>query len=102
MSRLSSTTTNPAACRPAPARAEKLAHAAAAEKHARFADIRLVGQRRRVERKEHDIVASRLQLGRQRVVSQAAAAVHPRRACRNKEDLHMLLALCNARGRYRK
>src|SRR5688500_9747285 len=73
----------------------------AAEEDARFADVRLVGQRRRIERNEHDVVSTRFQLCGERVVAQATAAIHSRRACGDEKDLHML-ALCNARGLYRK
>ena len=60
----------------------------AAEEHAAAADVRLVGQRRRVDGQQRDVVAARHQLGGQRVVAQAAAAVHRRRAGGEREDAH--------------
>ncbi len=51
----------------------------AAEEHVVLADVRLVGARRRVDRHQRDVVPAREQLGRQRVVAQAAAAIHARR-----------------------
>ena len=60
----------------------------AAKQHLIAADVDLVGGRRRVERQQRDLVAARQQLDRQRVVARAAAAVHPRGAGGDREDLH--------------
>ena len=43
---------------------------------------------RRVEREQRDVVTAREQLDRQRVVAEAAAAIHARGAGCNGEDLH--------------
>ena len=49
----------------------------AAEEHLlRPADVVFVGQRRRIEREQRHLVAERDQPRRQRIVAQAAAAIH--------------------------
>ena len=45
-----------------------------------LADVALVGAGRGVDRRQHDVVAAREQRGRERVVAQAAAAIHLPRA----------------------
>ena len=50
--------------------------------------LRLVGARRRVDRHERHVVPARQQFRRQRVVAEAAAAIHPCRAGGDREDLH--------------
>ena len=61
----------------------------AAEQHALAADVGLVGIRWCVQRQERDVVAARQKLHRQRVVPRAAAAIHPRGASRDRQNLHM-------------
>ena len=63
-------------------------HADPAEEHLLAADVRLVGLGRRVDRRQHDVVAAPEQLGRERVVAQAAAAVHAAGAARERQDAH--------------
>ena len=60
----------------------------AAEQHLGLADVPLVGQRRRVERQQRHVVAAREQLDGQRVVAQAAAAIHPGGAGGDGQNLH--------------
>src|SRR5262249_35637061 len=60
----------------------------AAEKDALLADIRLVGRDRCIRRNEQRIVALALQLGDERVVVHAAAAVHPGGAGGDVGDAH--------------
>src|SRR5215216_2687825 len=61
----------------------------AAEEDAPAADVRLVRQRRRVERHEHNVVPARQQLRRQRVVAQTTPAVHLRGPGRDVEKAHV-------------
>jgi hypothetical protein len=48
----------------------------APHQHVVAADVRFVGQGGRVDGLQHHVVPARQQLGRERVVTQAAAAVH--------------------------
>ena len=52
------------------------------------ADVALVGPRRRVDRRQHDVVAAREQLRGQRVVAQAAPAVHLPGAAGERQNPH--------------
>ena len=54
-----------------------------------LADVALVGARRRVDRHQDDVVTAGEQLGRQRVVAQAAAAIHRPRSARKRQDPHV-------------
>src|SRR4030095_11084375 len=47
-----------------------------AEEHVTAADVALVGARRCVDRRENDVVPAREELRRERVVAEAAAAIH--------------------------
>src|ERR1041384_467175 len=50
-------------------------------------DIWFVGERGRVNRQEHHVVTTRDQLGSHRIITQAAAAIHPARsACEIKDS----------------
>ncbi len=60
----------------------------AAKQHAIAADVGFVGIGRRVERQQRDVVAARDQFDRERVVARATAAIHPRGAGGNGQDLH--------------
>src|ERR1039457_515728 len=53
-----------------------------------FADVRLVGARRRVKRQQNDVVALSLELRGQRVVAQASAAIHSGGAGGERKDFH--------------
>src|SRR2546423_584664 len=55
-------------------------HADAAEQYLVPADVRLVGESRRVNGQEDDVVPLTLDLRRQRVVADTAAAIHLRSA----------------------
>ena len=61
----------------------------AAEQHLLAADVGLVGIGRRVERQQRHVVAAAQQLDRQRVVARAGAAVHPRGAGGDRQDIHI-------------
>src|ERR1044071_7183979 len=58
-------------------------NADATEENFVYAYVRLIGQRRRVERKQNYVVALRDQLRRESVVAQTTAAVH---ACGSRGD----------------
>src|SRR4030095_13616572 len=62
----------------------------AAEEDAPAADVRLVGQGRRVERAQQDVMAARQKLRRQRVIAQATPAVHLRGPGGDVENPHMI------------
>ena len=61
----------------------------AAKQHLGPAHVRLVGQQRGVEGQQRHVVAARDQLGGQRVVAKAAAAIHPAGPRGDGEDLHL-------------
>jgi hypothetical protein len=59
-----------------------------AEEDLLAADVLLVGLRRRVHGRQHDVVAAAQQLGGERVVPQAAAAIHGAGAAGERQDPH--------------
>ena len=63
-------------------------HADASEEDLVRSHVGLVGERRGVDRKQDDVVPLALQLGGQRVVADAASAVHLRGAGGEGQDLH--------------
>ena len=63
-------------------------HADAAEQHVPAADVLVIGQRRRVDRDQGHVVTPRHQLDGQRIVPEAAAAIHPCGTGCDRQDLH--------------
>src|SRR5215475_98686 len=64
----------------------------AAEESLLAADIRLIGQRRRIKRQQRDIVPLVDQFSGERVVAQTTAAIHSGGAGGDVENIHMLRA----------
>src|SRR5229473_1967256 len=60
----------------------------AAKQHGRTADVGLVGAQRCVQREQRHVVAASDELGGERVVAKAAAAVHAAGTRCDGEDLH--------------
>ena len=61
-------------------------HADAAEHDVMLADVALVGPRRRIHRRQHDVVPAGHERRRERVVAQAAPAVHLSGAAGERQD----------------
>src|SRR5262245_5627097 len=59
-----------------------------AEEHALPADVRLVGARGGIYRDQRDVLSPHQQFRGQRVVAQAAPAIHPGGASGNRQDAH--------------